>query len=178
MIISIGGKPGTGKSTIAKLLAKQLKYKHYSSGDFTRQIAEKRGISLLELARLEEIDKKIDEEVDRKQIELGKKQDNFVIDSRLGFHFIPNSKKIFLDAAIEIRAKRIFSDKKRKEDNKDVDTTKKNILKREKSEIKRYKSYYDINPYDKKHYDMIIDTSKLGAGQITAKIADFLTKNS
>ena len=92
MKITLGGTAGSGKSTAAKLLAKKLGYKHYSMGDFQREIAEEKGISLLELGKLEEKVKSLDEEVDQRQIELGRKEDNFVIDSRLGFHFIPNSR--------------------------------------------------------------------------------------
>jgi len=141
-IITINGTAGSGKSTVAKLLAKKLDYKHYSMGDFQREIAEEKGISLLELGKLEEKDKSIDEEVDQMQIDLGRKEDNFVIDSRLGFHFIPNSIKIFLDADFEERAKRILADTIRKEHNVNLKTTKQNIKTREASEKKRYKDIH------------------------------------
>ena len=91
MIITISGIAGSGKSTVAKLLAKKLNYKHYSIGDFMREIAKQRKTTLLELSKEAEKDSSIDKELDQKQIELGKTQDNFVIDSRLGFHFIKNS---------------------------------------------------------------------------------------
>ncbi|MCU0642593.1 MAG: AAA family ATPase, partial [archaeon] len=70
MIIALGGKAGTGKSTVAEFLAKKLKLKHYSMGDFQREIAEQRNISLLDLGRLEEKDPAIDKEVDNLQIRL------------------------------------------------------------------------------------------------------------
>ena len=89
MIITISGIAGSGKSTVAKLLAKKLNYKHYSIGDFMRQIAKERKLTLLELSKQAEKDNSIDKELDKKQIELGKTKDNFVIDSRLGFHFCP-----------------------------------------------------------------------------------------
>ncbi len=176
MIISLSGKPGAGKSVVAKLLAQKLNFKHYSSGDFTRKIAEKKGITILKLAKLEETNKAIDKQVDEQQIELGKKEDNFVIDSRLGFHFIPHSKKIFLDANFEIRAKRILKDKKRKEDNPDIKKAKKNIKERENSEIKRYKTYYNIDLYNPSNYDLIIDTTKIDIEQTVSQIMDFLNK--
>ncbi len=177
MIITLGGKPGAGKSVVARLLAQKLKFRHYSSGDFTRKIAEQKGITILELAKLEEIDKSIDEQVDRQQIELGKNEDNFVIDSRLGFHFIPRAKKIFLDAALEVRAKRILNDKKRKEDNSSIDKAKENIRRREESETKRYKSYYNVSPYARKNYDLVIDTSESSPEKIVGQIVDFINKN-
>ncbi|MEM4259591.1 MAG: nucleoside monophosphate kinase [Candidatus Pacearchaeota archaeon] len=177
MIITIGGKPGTGKSTIAKILAKKLNFKHYSTGDFCRKIAEEKGITLLELSEIAEKDRAIDKELDIRQIELGKKEDNFVIDSRLGFYFIPHSKKIFLDADIETRARRILDDKQRNEKNKTLEQTKKNIKKREASEIKRYKNYYNINPYELKNYNIVIDTTNETAEEIANKIVSMLNED-
>jgi len=174
MIITISGTAGSGKSTVGKLLAKKLGYRHYSNGDFMREMAEKRKISLLELSRLAEKDQSIDKEIDQRQIHLGKTKDNFVIDSRLGFHFIQNSVKIFLDADIEERARRILADKARKEQNIDLKTTKQNIEAREKSEKKRYKKYYGLNPYDKKYYDLVIDTGNLTPEQAASTVLRFI----
>lgn len=111
MIITISGTAGSGKSTVAKLLAKELDLKHYSIGDLMRKIAEERGLTLLELSKKAEESPDIDQELDKSQIELGKKQDNFVIDGRLSFHFIPSSYKVFLKVSDNEAAKRIFNEK-------------------------------------------------------------------
>jgi predicted cytidylate kinase len=177
MIIALGGKAGSGKSTVAKLLAKKLNYRHYSMGDLQREIAKERNISIFKLGELEEKDPQIDKEVDNLQISLGNKEDNFVIDSRLGFHFIPKAKKIFLDANFEVRAIRILNDNARKEDNKNLEKAKENIKQREKSEILRYKKYYNLNPYDKKKYDIVIDTSDGKPKQIVKNILSSLNIN-
>lgn len=175
-IISISGTAGSGKSTVGKLLAKKLGYNHYSMGDMQKEIAEEKGISLLELGKLEEKDRSIDEEVDQRQIDFGRKEDNFVIDSRLGFHFISNSIKIFLDAEIEERAKRILGDTIRKEHNVNLETTKEKMKKRVESEKKRYKEYYDLDPYDKNQYDMVIDTTDISPEDTVEKILKFIEK--
>lgn len=167
MIITIGGKAGSGKSTIAKLLAKKLNLKHYSIGDLQRQIAKEKGISLMELSKLEEKDDSIDRELDRKQIELGKKEDNFVIDGRLSAFFIPNAGfKLFLDAEEEARAERILKDQRAEENNISRDETIKCMNEREKSENKRFIAYYGFNPYDKAKYDFTIDTTNLKPNEI------------
>jgi cytidylate kinase len=176
MIITIGGTAGSGKSTMAKLLAKKLGYKHYSMGDLQREIAKKKNISLIELGRMEEEDKNLDKEVDQRQVELGKKEDNFVIDARLGFHFIPNSVKIFLDADFDERTKRILADRVRKEKNVDLENTKGNMKVRKASEQKRYKTYYNIDPYNKKHYDLIIDTTDKKPKEVVEEILLFIEK--
>ena len=170
MIITISGKAGSGKSTIAKLLAKKLKLKHYSIGDLMRQIAKKKNISLLELSKSAEKNKSIDKELDKKQIGLSK-EDNFVIDGRLTAFFIPNADfKIFLDCKDNVRAERILKDKRAAEKSRDISETIKKIKKREESERKRYKEYYNVDYYNKKLYDYIIDTTNLSINEVLNKI--------
>ncbi|MEI8174607.1 MAG: AAA family ATPase [bacterium] len=93
-IITIAGANGGGKSSTAKKVAEQLNFKHFSSGDFMRQIAKENNITLEELGKIAEkedwVDKKIDDYV--KQVGSEKKA---IIDSRLAFHFIPESFKIY-----------------------------------------------------------------------------------
>jgi len=162
MIITIGGRAGSGKSTVAKLLAKRLNLKVYSMGDLTRRIAEERRISLIELNRLQERDPSIDTEIDNLQRELGRKENDFVIDSRLGILFIPMEDfKVFLDANEIVRAKRILNDARTLERSTELNDTVAKLREREESEIKRYRQYYSFNCYDKDKYDIVINTSIL-----------------
>ena len=168
MIIALAGDAGSGKSTVARLVAKKLGYKHYSVGDFMREIARKRGKTLLQISKLAESDSTIDEELDDMQITLGKEEDNFILDSRLGWHFIPKAFKVFLKVDMKEAAQRIFNDKRHAEsENETLAATLANIKKRKSSELKRYKEYYKLNPYDDKHYNLIIDTTG-STSQITA----------
>ncbi len=169
MIITISGIAGSGKSTVAKLLAKRLNYKHYSIGDFMREIAKERNLSLLELSKLAENDKTIDKELDKKQVELAK-EDNFVIDSRLGFHFIKDSIKVFLEVNLNEAAKRILKEKREHEQYKDIQESIEKIKTRINSEDRRYKDYYGIHYHDKDNYDIVIDTTEQKPEEIVEKI--------
>ena len=167
MIITVGGRAGSGKSTIARMLAEKLKLKHYSIGDLQRNIADEKGISLLELNRLEEKDPAIDKNLDDEQRILGKEEDDLVIDGRLCHHFIKKAKKVFLEASEDVRAKRLGKDKR---GGKNIPEIIANMKKREKSEIKRFKEYYDVDPYDTSKYDIVISTDNLTPGEIVEKI--------
>ena len=170
MIVTISGKAGSGKSTIARLLAKKLNLEHYSIGDLMREMARERKISLLELSERAEEDKAIDRELDKKQIQLGKK-DDLVIDSRLAAFFIPQADfKIFLDCDDKVRAGRIMKDNREIEKSKNIDEAIKKIKKREESERKRYKEYYDVDYCKKELYDFVIDTSDLSVGEVVERI--------
>ncbi|HLD57434.1 MAG TPA: cytidylate kinase family protein [archaeon] len=175
MIITIAGNLGSGKSTVAKILANELGYKHYSMGDLQRSIAKKRGITLVELQKLEEKDPSIDKEVDQTQVDLGKQQDNFVIDSRIGWHFIPHSVKIFLKVSDQEAARRIFNQKREDEKyNKTLEQTLSGIKSRKTSELKRFKEYYNLDYEDVSNYDLVVDTTKINPAQVAQKVLEFV----
>ena len=183
MIITISGVPGSGKSTVAKLVARKLGFRHYSAGDFMREIAEKRGLSLLELGRAAEKDRSIDLELDKRTIELGKAEDDFVMDSRLAYHFIPDSFKVFLAVDEKEAAKRILGDVKNKRIGRKMEkesttlaATLAAIRKRKGSEQLRYKKYYNLNPYDEKQYNLAIDTTKTVPDEVVEKVVSAVKK--
>ena len=176
MIITIHGRAGSGKSAVAKLLAKKLGFTHFSMGDMRRRMAHERGMTLAEFNKLGEKESFTDREVDDFQKELGRRKDNIVIDGRTCFHFIPHSFKIYLDADPEVRAKRVFMDNRHVEGFRSIEDTKKALAERELSDKKRYKKYYNINVYDKRHFDMIIDTTNLSVEEVVKKILKSLKK--
>ena len=172
MIITLSGKAGSGKSTVAKQLAKKLKLKHYSIGDIMRQIAKERNVSLNELSKLAEKDKTIDLELDKKQIELRDKND-FIIDGRLTAYFLPFADlKVFLDCTDKTRTERILKEKRKDEESKSITELIKKIKQREQSERKRYEKLYKIDYYDKKFYDLMIDTTNLSIEEVVDNIME------
>lgn len=176
-IITIAGKPGSGKSTISKRLAATLGYKHFSSGDLFRAIAREKHISVDKINRLAETDESIDREVDQKLRELGEGEDEIVIDSRMAWHWIPHSFKVYLDLDLAIAADRIYNaHNKERFANEDfassVDEYKAQLEKRLESETKRYMALYEQNPYDTSHYDLIVDTYKNNPDQVEALILE------
>ena len=180
MIITISGSPGSGKSTVRNILAQKLNLKRYSTGNFMRQLATEKGVSLEEFGKMAQQDSTIDKQLDNRQVKLGKEENNFIIDGRLSFHFIPNSIKIFIDAKLEIRAQRILRDIRNNvrttENSKTLQEQIDSIKKRESSEKLRYKQYYNLDPYDKSNYDLVIDSSNSNAEEIASKIITLINE--
>jgi CMP/dCMP kinase len=79
-----------------------------------RDMASERNIPLLELAKEAESDGGIiDHILDDRQKNIGEVEDNFIIDGRLSFHFIPQGTKIFLEVESHEAARRVFHDETR-----------------------------------------------------------------
>ncbi len=172
MIISITGDIGSGKSTIAKKLSAKLGYKHYYIGQIRRDAAKKMGMTLSEYNKYGETHPETDIEVDNYQKELGKKEDNFIIEGRTSWFLIPHSVKLYIAVNSLEGAKRVFKqlqeDNKRNEDS-DLLTLQDVIeshRKRELSDKLRYQKYYQKDCSDKKNFDFVIDTTSLSPDQV------------
>jgi cytidylate kinase len=108
-IITIAGKPGSGKSTTSRLVSEALGFTKFSSGDFFREIANERGIDVLEANKVAEDEREIDHMVDQRLRDLGAAEDNLVIDSRMAWHWMPYSFRVYLDLDLVVAAERIIA---------------------------------------------------------------------
>ena len=177
MIITICGPAGSGKSSVSKLLAEKLGFRHYSMGDMRRKMAQETGITLAELNKIGEQEDFTDKDVDEYQKKLGETEDNFVIDGRMSWHFIPKSLKVYLDANIEVRSRREFENDKISEKFRSLEEAKEGIQKRDESDILRYRKYYNLNVHDKAHFDLVIDTSNNTIEQTVNEILEYVKKH-
>jgi len=176
MIISISGDLGSGKSTVAQIIAKNLSLKHYSSGDLFRHIAKEKGITIEELLKIGEGSDALDIEIDQYVEKLGQTEDNFIIDSRLAWHFIPQSFKVFLKVDEIVGAQRIIDQQRAEEQAATVEEMVNKNKQRRLSEIKRYKEYYNLDLSDIDQYDLIINTSSIPAEEVAQKVLQSLPK--
>ncbi|MFH0978715.1 MAG: cytidylate kinase family protein [Candidatus Woesearchaeota archaeon] len=170
MIISISGDAASGKSTVSKLLARKLKYKHYSAGDLQRRIANKMGLTITGLHTLEEKDDSIDRKVDEYQKNLGETKDNFVIDSWLAGHFIPHAFHVYLKCCEKEQVKRRLQHKRKEESFSKLREAESDLRKRAKLNRRRWYKFYSYDYKDMKNYDLVVDTTRISPEQVIDKI--------
>ncbi|RLI95357.1 MAG: cytidylate kinase [Candidatus Altiarchaeales archaeon] len=165
MIITVSGLIGSGKSTLAKELADRFNLRYISPGMIMRDMAKKRGMTLLEFSKYAEKNPEIDEEIDKLQKRLSR-NGYCVVDGRLSSYFIDSDLKIWLRASLDVRARRI-SDR----DKIPLELARKGILERERSERLRYKKFYGIDLDNLDIYDIILNTDKFDAREMTEIIS-------
>jgi CMP/dCMP kinase len=174
MIITISGTPGSGKTCIAKSLAKKLGYQFHSVGDARGKYAAEHGMSINDLNKQAEEDPRSDFMEDDYLKELAEGKGDFVIDARLGFFFIPKSIKVFLDSDEDVRSVRVYNEKREDEHYSSPDEAKIALAERQRSDIKRYRALYKVNPYEESHYDLVLDTTNKTVEQSAGDIYRFI----
>jgi len=169
--IAISGDLGSGKSTVSEMISKELSFKRYSTGDIQRSLAAKYNMTTLEFNKYTESRKAIDHEIDNATAELAKTNENIVFDSRLAWHFVPNSFKIRLIIDKTVAAGRIFNACRGEvETYKDIEEAINKIAQRKNSEKTRFLDVYGINLLNFDNYDLIVDTSYVSPEEVTSQI--------
>ena len=159
MQITVSGLPGSGTSTLSKLLAECYDLELISSGEIFRRMARERGMSLAEFGALAERDPSIDLDIDKNQKAIIHSRENIILESRLAGHMAQGRSdviKIWIKAPLLTRVKRI----QRREKTISFDEELKKTVESERSETLRYKNYYGIDITDLSIYDIVIDSEK------------------
>lgn len=181
-IITISGKPGSGKSSTADRIAELLGYTRYSSGDLVRKHTKRHKITLMEFNRRAATDHSLDYEIDEALRKL-RDDNDVVVDSRLGFYWIPESFKVYLELDIDVATARIFKDAvNNKGRTTETETAhsltdvQKQVQARLNAEVRRFRQLYGVNPYDTNHFDLIVNTSRHSPETVALTIFDAYKK--
>jgi predicted cytidylate kinase len=161
-IITIAGSLGSGKSSTARAVASALGFRHFSSGDLFRKLAAERGESIEAMNISAEAQRDIDLKVDNLLREMYRTDERLVIDSRMAWHWMPLSFKVFLVLDPDTAAQRIFNhlrdEGRMSEAATSIDEVRKSIDRRFASEQKRYAALYGVNATDPLNFDIVINT--------------------
>ncbi|MCR4285956.1 MAG: cytidylate kinase family protein [Candidatus Kaiserbacteria bacterium] len=181
-IITLTGKPGSGKSSTADKVAELLGYTRYSSGEFVRNITHKQKLTLQEFNKHAESSPEMDYYIDE---ELRKLRDHndIVVDARLGFYWIPESFKVYLDLSNDVAIARIFKDASTNtlrsdsgEGSQTMSAVADQVEERMRSERVRFKKLYGINPYSTEHFDLVVDTARHSPQTVALAVFDTYRK--
>ena len=162
--ITISGGVASGKSTIGKILAKELNYQYVSLGSKAREIAESKGLSIDEFQKYCILNQQFDKEIDKLFSKECNEKHNLIIDYRLGYKFIPNSFRVFLKVSENEAIERL---KKANRKNETYETVKS----REESFKKQFYNNYGIENYEERdNYNLVIDVDNKTPSEIAKNI--------
>lgn len=162
MHITITGNLGSGKSTICKLLNEKYNFEIYSTGKVQRELAGQMNMTTLELNQFMRSDKKYDAMIDdaTTRISKEKKDKDIIFDSRLAWHFVEYSFKVFVAVNLSVAAERVMNDQRGEVENySSLEEAKKLLSERALTECLRYKDIYNLSYMDVCNYNLIIDST-------------------
>jgi len=177
LVVTIGGPHGTGKSTYARMIARQFKLRYVSAGQLFRDIAKEKGVSLEELSKQAASSPEIDRMIDERSAAEAVKGDA-VIEGQLAAWMAKDlaQVRIYLKAPDKERIARIAN-----RDRLSYETARQQTLERERIQRERYKRYYGISIDDLTLYNLVIETGSrpvdsTGA-ELMSRIRDILRQD-
>lgn len=178
--ITISGRIGTGKTTLANHLAASLGWSELDGGKITRQFSKEKGFHIKDTQkRPDEFDLALEERIKG----LLKEEENHVIQSHLaGFDAqgIEGVYKILVicrnDKGKDKTSVRI--DRLMNRDDINLKEAKEEVIEREKQNLEKFRRLYAKNDpnwvyWDEKYYDLIVNTYSLNQ----KAALDFVLKN-
>lgn len=155
MLLTISGLPGSGTTTVSRILAERHGLEMISAGELFRSLAKEYGMTLAEFGELAESDDSIDLKIDERQREIASTRDNVILEGRLAGHMAGKALKVWIKAPVEVRVNRIAGRESGPFEEK-LEETKE----REASEATRYSTIYGIDIRDMSIYDLVINSEK------------------
>ena len=168
--ISLAGDLGSGKSTVSKILVSTLGAEYYSTGSIVRSIAERMGISVVELNKYMETHPEIDTEIDEGLKQLALDERLLIIDSRMAWHFTPGTFKVYLSTDIETGSLRIMNANRKGEHKESLADAVNETRARRLSEQKRYMEQYGVDIKDLSNYALVVDTTNATPEEVASVI--------
>jgi cytidylate kinase len=166
VLITISGLPGSGKTTVARLVAQALGLEHVYAGDIFRRQAEAAGLSLEEYARRAETDHSIDRRHD----------DVMRHPAKRGRAGLEGRLAAFMAEEAGMRALRVFLDAPEPAGGSITDregarpTRGCARSRREASDARRREITYGVDYHDPNRYDLVLHTDGRSPEELMTEI--------
>ncbi|MBI4014505.1 MAG: cytidylate kinase family protein [Candidatus Aenigmarchaeota archaeon] len=168
-VIVISGQSGCGSTTAARLLAKALKLRFFSAGEYYKTFGEGKsteravGFWKTEKGSSPRFHNALDEMVAKEAT-----KGNVVCDAKLGVHFLKSVAdfKIWLKASDSVRAERYA-----KRDSISVGEAEKLVKAKDRLERENFKRIYGFDSFSQeKEADLVVDVSKKTPEDVVSEI--------
>lgn len=168
LTVTVGGLPGTGTTTLCKLLQQRLGLPYMYAGALFREEARRRGLSLAEFGALCQKDPAIDVALDDRQ-EFLLRKGGLIMEGRLSGWIAQRRRlpalKVWVVCDEPERLRRIV--------DRDGGTLKEQAdatWAREQSEQDRYRRYYGVDLKDTSFYDVVLESTHQTPEQLADKV--------
>ena len=168
--ISLAGDLGSGKSTVSKILVERLDATYYSTGAICRAIAASHGMTIVEMNQYMETHPEIDHEIDDGLRALSHKDENMIIDSRMAWHFVEDTFRVYMTTELNESAKRILRANREGDHAATLAEMAEDIRARKASERRRYSEQYGVDCKDLSNYDLVVDSTYASPEAVAACI--------
>ena len=157
--ISLAGDLGSGKSTVSNILIERLGATYYSTGAICRAIAASHGMTIVEMNKYMETHPEIDHEIDDGLRALSDKTESMVIDSRMAWHFVKDTFRVYMTTEMAESAKRILRANRVGDHAATLEEMTEEIRARKNSERLRYAQQYGVDCKNLANYDLVVDST-------------------
>jgi cytidylate kinase len=168
LLITISGLPGSGTTTVSRLVAEALHLDRVPGGEVFRQLAAESGMTLAEFGEHAQEHPEIDRELDAR-LEARAREGSCVIESRLAGWLATRagllSVRVWVDCDETARAARV-SDR----DGTSVEQARRDNAERAALERARYQAAYAIDLDDRTPYDLVLDSTSSPAAELADRV--------
>ena len=173
-VVTIGGFPGSGTTTVCELLGRRTGWRHLDAGRTFREMAAEAGVSMAAFCARAESDPELDRGLDARMIEAVRTRGGgLILEGRLTGWMVLRAQlpalKVWVFADVEVRAGRVGH-----RDGQAVEEALGEMVRREQSERIRYHEHHGIDIGDLSIYDLVIDSGREPARRVADRIAERL----
>ena len=168
MLITISGLPGSGTTTVSRLVAEELGLERVPGGEVFRELAAEAGMSLADFGAFAQDHPEIDLELDHRLEERARLGD-CVIESRLAGWLASRAGlaavRVWVDCDDEVRARRVAE-----RDHTTLAQALIDNVERSDLERARYREVYGIDLDDRSVYEVVLDSTTEPPGALANTI--------